>query len=267
MALTGTRRVARKLPVARVLLAPGRRAKLEGVTRTHGVLAVGVATLLTATAAWAHVAATADLSVKWFLVSPPKPVAGQPFRLQAGTSNAGPDAGNARVNIQLPAGVSRLGGSFECSQDGQVLHCDEFPAPVGDDGSGTATFVAAEPGTYTFVVFLDHLSATDSNAANNTDSITVTVASKPVTAGALTINPAHPRAGTRFKASLPVDGADVTAVTCTTNLGRAVGTTAGGRAICSVVTPRSSRGLVLHGRLRARAGDRMFTRPFSFRLR
>jgi hypothetical protein len=238
------------------------------VKGAHGVVLVAVVALVAGAGASARATATADVSVKWAApVEPSKPLVGQIFRLQAGIVNGGPDVGNVRVNVQMPTGVSRVGGGLECTQEGQVLHCDEIKAPVGDDGSGTLTLKAAAPGSYPITVFLDHLDATDPNLADNSDSVTVDVVAIRVAAGALAIKPAHPVAGSPFLVSFPVTGAAIASATCTSTLGRATGKVVGGRATCSIVTPKSARGRVIHGKVIARTETETFARAFSFRLR
>jgi hypothetical protein len=225
------------------------------------------ATLGLAGAASARTTATADLSVKWFGANPAKPLAGSLFTLSASTVNAGPNASHARINIEMPAGVRKVASQLSCTQDVQTLHCDEFDAPVGDDGSGTASFIADTPGSYTFVVDLDHLSAADPNLADNRDSITVTVAEKPVDAGPVSIRPAPPHAGQSFVASFPVTGAAVDSVRCTTSIGKAAPRPSSQRASCVVRAPRSARGRVLRGSVTAKAGTHIFLRRYTVRLR
>ena len=225
------------------------------------------AALGVAGAASARTAATADLSIKWFGVNPLRPLAGSIFTLAASTVNAGPDASHARINIDMPAGVRKVASELACTQDGQTLHCDEFDAPVGDDGSGRASFVADTPGSYTFVVYLDHLSVTDPNLADNRDSITVTVPERPIGAGSLSIRPASPQAGKPFVASFPLTGAAVDSVRCTTSIGKAAPRQSPQRASCAVNTPRSARGRVLRGSVTAIVGTHTFVRRYTVRLR
>jgi hypothetical protein len=246
---------------------------LNSVTRFARLIAMGSVRLL-AVASVALVAvhgaaarqlATADLSVKWLGVQG-KPVVGTPFLLQVGVVNSGPDVGSSRINIEMPLGVHRVGGGLECSQDGQILHCDEIADPLGDDGSGTASFVADTPGDYAFVVFLDHLTAVDPNPADNTDTVTATVAARPVTASAVTLRPAHPRAGTKFVVAFAVQGAPVTAARCATSVGRAVASARSNGVTCAVTTPRAARGRTARVTVTAVAGGQTVTRKVSLRL-
>jgi len=220
-----------------------------------------------AAAASARTAAIADLSIKWFGVDPVRPVAGSVFTLTASTVNAGPDSSNVRVNIDLPAGVRKVGGTLDCTQEGQTLHCDEFNAVIGDDGSGRASFVADAPGSYTFVVYLDHLSATDPNLSDNRDSITVTAGATPVEAGSVTVKPAKPHAGVPFVVSFRVTGAALGTVRCTTSIGTAAPRPSLQAASCAVRTPRSARGRMVHGSVTASVGTHTFVRQYAVRLR
>jgi hypothetical protein len=224
--------------------------------------------------AWARNAATADLSVKWIGPTPAKPVAGANFRLGASIVNAGPDPGHFRVNLQLPAGVRRIGGTLECTGSAPTLTCDEGTASVGDNGTGTASFIADAPGTYTFVVYLDRLDATDPVSANNTDTISVTVgeAAHVLAAGAVTVVPKHPLAGSTVVVSFGVrdttagTAVRVTAARCRVTPGKNRARVAGGRATCTIKTP-ARHGALLKGVLSADAGGRTFSRAFSVRLR
>jgi hypothetical protein len=229
------------------------------------LIALAAVALMAVHDAAARSLATADLSVKWVGVQG-KPVVGAPFLLQASVVNSGPDDGKSRINIQLPPGVRRVGGGLECSQDAQILHCDEVADPVGDNGSGTASFVADTAGDYVFVVFLDHLAAVDPNLANNTDTFTVTVAARPVTASAMAVRPAHPRAGTKFVVTFAVQGAPVAAAHCATSVGRAVTTVRGNGVTCAVMTQRASRGRTAKVTVTAVAGGQTVTRKVSLRL-
>jgi hypothetical protein len=243
-------------------------SNVAGVRTTRRLAVLVAFALATASVALARPTATADLSVKWVgIAGGVKPVAGQTFAIGASIVNAGPDAGGVRVNVRVPAGVRKVGGLFECTAEGQILHCDTFAAPVGDNGSGTVSFIADKPGSYTFDVFLDQLTATDPNVADNSDSLTVAVAAKPVTATPVSSKPPHPRAGSLFSVSMGINGAAPTAPHCTSSLGHATVRVAGSKVVCAIRTPVSCRGLVLHGKLSANAGGRTLSRPFSFRLR
>jgi len=229
------------------------------------LLALAVAALAAA-GAGARPAATADLSVKWVGPQPAKPTVGTIVVLGASIVNGGPDRSHARVNIEVPSGAERVGGTLECTTPPPLMHCDELDAPVGDDGTGTVTFRMSKPGSYTFVVSLDELAAADPDTSNNSDSVTVTV-SQPVAAGAVRLTPPHPRAGRTFVASVAVTGAAVSGVRCTTSVGRATPERTADNASCAVTTPRSAAGRVVSGVVTATAGKAVFARRFSVRLR
>jgi hypothetical protein len=232
------------------------------------ILLLAATALAGGTVAWARSAAGADESVKWVgIAGGVKPVAGQAFSLGLSLVNGGPDRGHVRINVQAPEGVRRLGGSLDCTQNGQLFHCDELDTPVGDNGSGTISFVASAAGTYTFGVSLDRLSTMDPDPSNNSDSIAVTVAPRPVRVGAVLVRPIHPRAGSPFVVSLDVEGAAVTSGRCAVSVGKAAARVAGARVTCSVRTRASSRGRLLRGTIAATAGGRSVTRSFSVRLR
>jgi hypothetical protein len=219
-------------------------------------------------------AATADLSVKFVGPNPAKPTAGHAFLLAAGIVNNGPDTSHFRLNLQAPAGVRRIGGTLECTGGPQTFNCDEADAPVGDDGTGTASFIADAAGTYTFEVSLDRLSASDPVTTNNSDTITVVVAAAQhvLAAGPLSIRPKRPTAGSVVVVSLGVrdstagSAVTVTGARCTASPGVPRASVLGGRATCTVKTARR-RGALLRGTLTAIADGQSFSRPFSVRLR
>jgi hypothetical protein len=123
----------------------------------------------------------------------------------------------------------------------QVPLCDGFTAKVRDDGAGTAVLIADAPGTYTISVFLDRLDATDPTTADDTDTLTVTVrpAAPALAAGAVSIAPAHPRAGSTVDISFGLTdttaGSAVasTAARCTTFFGKVRARVVSGRPTCT----------------------------------
>ena len=244
-----------------------------GVSLAVGSL-VGVS-LLTGSAL-ARSSATADLSIKFVTGSQPKePLVGQSFLLQAGMVNNGPDPGNARVNFRLPSELRRVAGTYDCTGAAPILNCDELTAKVGDDGAGTVVLIADAPGTYSISVFLDRLDATDPTTADDTDTLTVTVrpAAPALAAGAVSIAPAHPRAGSTvviaFGLTDPTAGSTVaaTAARCTASFGNVRARVVSGRPTCTVKTPSARRGAVLRGRLTATARGKQYVRKFAVRLR
>jgi hypothetical protein len=244
--------------------------------RRSGVLltAALACAALAAGLAWGRSAATADLSVKWIGPTPAKPVAGANFSLGASIVNAGPDRGHFRVNVQVPAGVRRIGGTLECTGSGPTFTCDEGTATVGDNGTGTMSFIADAPGTYAFVVYLDRLDAADPVSANNTDTISVTVAEAAhvFAAGPISIAPRRPLPGSTVVVSFGVRdttagaAATITAARCRVTPGRSRARVVGGRATCTIRTP-ARHGALLKGVLSADAGGGTFSRAFSVRLR
>jgi hypothetical protein len=233
------------------------------------LLAGVVIAALAATGAASAVEESADMSVKWegLVVGPPKGTVGRPFLLMFGLLNAGPDVGHVRINVQTPAGVRRVGGALECQPlDSLVLHCDELDAVVGSNRVSRISFTADRPGSYTFTVFLDKLGAADPDPSNNTDTITVSVAAAPVTATAAAVAPARPMAGSSFVASFAVAGGTIEAVRCATSVGTAHGRASGGRAACTVRTPRTAAGRTARVTVGATVGGRTFTRTISVRL-
>jgi hypothetical protein len=105
--------------------------------------------------------------------------------------------------------------------------------------------------------------------------LTVQVAAAPhaLAAGAVSIVPAHPRAGSSVVVSFGVrdttagSAVAVTSARCRAAPGSARARVVGGRATCAVHTPLRARGALLRGTLTATVGGRRFTRRFSVRLR
>jgi len=241
------------------LVKPGFRA----------LIVVAVALVAPSTAV-ARTASTADMSINWQggVQGGIVPRAGSPFALLVHLLNLGPDAGNVRIDIQMPAGVRWVGGEAKCSQDGQALRCEEHVAPSGEEIGRLVSFIADTPGDATFVVSLDNLSATDPNLSNNSQAFTVAVKETLATAGSLALTPAKPRAGSPFVASFTVHGVPIESVRCKTSMGtvsarRPIGSV----AACVIRTSRSARGRIIRGSVTAVVGNTVLSRQFSSRLR
>jgi hypothetical protein len=235
-----------------------------------------VATLLiglVCTSASAATAAgpTADLNIGWTVTSG-KVFAGQHFERDIAYGNAGPDATTARINVQLPSGVSVLGSTVQftnsqCRVSGSLLQCDPVNVPVDSQGEVQILLVAAHAGQYAFTAYFDQLAASDPDTSNNTSSITVPVAAVPLTAGALALSPKHPHAGRPFTAWFRVSGGTVHSVHCKSSVGRAKARASGRRALCIVRTPSSDKGRRDRVTVVAVDGSKTFSRHRSVRLR
>jgi hypothetical protein len=114
---------------------------------------------------------------------------------------------------------------------------------------------------------IDKLAATDPNLADDADSLTVGVSAAPVSAGGISTTPPHPRARTLFVVGFGVEGATVSSTKCASSVGIAQAHRTAARASCTVRTPKSAAGKVVHGSLTAVAGEHTLTRRFSVKLR
>ena len=203
-------------------------------------------------------------------------VAGESFSIFLSVFNNGPDPSSFTIHLQVPEGVTfRPAPGSGCTGTIDLTCFPGYPAPVGDDGSGTLFFQAAAGGMYTFVARLTDEGATDPNAANNEASVTVPVGEAPHTLAVVGfhIAPTHPRAGGTFSVSFRVhdktDGTELapTAARCRASLGHARARVSGARAICVVATPRSARGKPVRGLLTVTARGRSLSRHFAVYLR
>lgn len=244
--------------------------------RGIALLALGCAAVIVPGAAGEG--AVADLEVNFITVGdPPQRTAGAPFSLRVGIGNNGPGASRYRLLLSLPLGVQLHGapGTLECTPAARDLTCETGQAPPDYNSDGTATVIAAAPGSYTFVARLTELDASDPNLANNEASLTVSVVARAraLVAGRLALRPSRPAAGSRFTVSFGVtdrtagDSVTPTGARCTASPGRARARVADGRATCTVTTPARASGKTVKGTLTALIGGRSLSRGFSVRLR
>jgi hypothetical protein len=224
----------------------------------------------------ARSAATADMDISFITVDFPAQLhAGTALTLRVGVGNAGPDASHYRVQVVLPAGVNLVsGGSLECAGTSELV-CSGEDAPAGYNVDGSASVIAAAPGTYRFVARLTELSASDPNLLNNEVSLTVNMVERAhvLVARGLAVRPAKPVAGSRFTVSFRVldqtagRGIVPAAARCRASPGRARARVLGGRATCIVATPINAQGRIVRGVVTAIVGAQRLPKRFSVRLR
>jgi len=125
----------------------------------------------------------ADLNLVSFAVDNPTPVAGSTVNLSFEVGNLGTDAAlNARVSLQLPAGVQWVSGPADCAAASGALVCSFGTL----EQSGTRTrSVALRPTTAGSVTLTGTAGSDtqDPDTANNAASVVLTVAAPPPPAG------------------------------------------------------------------------------------
>jgi hypothetical protein len=218
-------------------------------------------------------------------------VPGRTFRVGVQLLNNGPDATTGAVRLELPPGVrwESPTADAECAGDA-IVRCaaaEPVPAPppalTGFQWT-LGTVVADAPGTYAFRVTAADSPDTDPDSTNNAVTINVSVPAggsggrgggggTAVTAGAVRLTPARPRAGATVAARVAVRAGGTAVrpagVRCTASVGstRLVGSgrAASGSATCVFRVPRSARG-ILRGSVAFTARGQRVTKRFSVRL-
>jgi hypothetical protein len=195
----------------------------------------------------------------------------------------------ASVRFTLPEGL-RFGTDVpdpteSCIGTETTGEC-QTPLTIGTDPQRRSVgwrwdIVADRPGSYVLRAEVIQTSVSDPDLSSNMASVTVVV-SEPtggttpaaVSAGAVKLSPAKPKAGTAVAASVPVTagGGPVrpTGIACAATLGSAklkgTGKTASGRATCLYRTPKSAKGKTLRGAISFTARGKRFTKRFSTKL-
>jgi len=207
------------------------------------------------------------------------------FVLGVNVSLVSPEAASARIRFELPAGLT-WGADFPdpseaCTSTPTTADCRTSPLePIsGANAAGWIwDVVAAAPGSYVVRSEIVESSPADSLPANNASSITLVVSdpvSLTVSAGAATLYPARPRAGSTFAATVrvTVGGLPIvaTGVRCSAVIGRAKVTGLGiariGSVRCGFRTPASARGKTIRGSVSFITTGQRITRQFSAKLR
>ena len=196
--------------------------------------------------------------------------------------STGPDPASVRLRFELPAGL-HWGDDLpdpgeNCTSTTTVAECHP-PFPLDWNNPQMSGFgwlwdvVADAPGSYVLKAELIESSASDPESADDSSSVTAVVkeAAAAVTAGAVKLSPAKPRAGAIVSARVAVTGASPTDVACTGTVGNArvagVGRASAEAASCRYRTPRSARGKTLRGSVAFSANGTKITKRFAVRLR
>jgi hypothetical protein len=218
------------------------------------------------------------------------PVGAATFRVGAQLLSNGPDPASGSIRITMPPGIRWASGPPTAAEGCEVtdaVTCTT-PEPIAPPPPAFTGFqwvwpvVADAPGSYPFRLEIASSSAADPDTTNN--AITIVVSVQPATGGddsaavsasAVRVSPAKPRAGSTVVASVRVSrsGAAVrpTRVTCAASVGttkvKGGAKSSSGLASCLFRTPRAGKGKTMRGSVSFRAGGRSFTKRFSARLR
>jgi hypothetical protein len=211
------------------------------------------------------------------------------FKAGAIVDNNGGEEATARVRFTLPEGL-RFGTDVpdpteSCIGTETTGEC-QTPLTIGTDPSRrtngwTWDIVADRAGSYVLRAEITQTSVFDPDLTSNMASATIIV-SEPtggttpaaVSAGAVKLSPAKPKAGTAVAASVPVTAGEApvrpTGIACAATLGSAklkgTGKAASGRATCLYRTPKSAKGKTLRGAISFTARGKRFTKRFSVKL-
>jgi hypothetical protein len=207
------------------------------------------------------------------------------FVLGVNVSLVNPEAASARIRFELPAGLT-WGADFPdpsevCTSTPTTADCRTATLEplAGANASGWAwDVIASAPGSYVVRAEIVESSPADSLPANNSSAITVVVSdpiAATVSAGAARLDPARPRAGSSFAATVPVTAGGLpltpSGIQCSATVaGKKVAGTRkarSGSARCSFRTPASARGKTIRGSVSFIAGGKRITRQFSAKLR
>ena len=214
-------------------------------------------------------------------------IASLSFRAGAVVDNDGGEETTARLRFVLPDGV-RFGTdlpdpSESCTTDGRTAEC-QTPVLIGTEPSRRTSgwdwdIIAERPGSYVFRAEITQASVTDPNASNNSASATVVVSVAPppvptVSASAVRLAPARPKAGSAVTATVRVSVDDIavrpSAVACTGAIGgmkvRGTPRAGSGTAACIYRPPRAAKGKTLRGTVAFTAGGKRLAKRFSARL-
>jgi hypothetical protein len=203
------------------------------------------------------------------------------------------EPGGAKIRFQLAEGL-RFGTDAPdaeemCVNTGSAAECTiptrEPVLMLSTWGIGWDV-VAERTGTYVLRADIVETTTADPNPSDNSSSVTVVVTEAPgggrpgggsgaaVSAGAVKLVPAKPRAGSAVSATVRVTAGGSplrpSRVSCAGRIGSAKlagkPRAASGTAKCSYRTPRSARGKMLRGTVSFTARGRSFAKRFSVRL-
>lgn len=207
-----------------------------------------------------------------------------------------PQPASARIRFELAEGL-RWGRdepdpTEQCTATPTTGVCQspQLQPISGGTGSGWAwEIIAARAGSYVLRAEILDASDTDPVESNNTASVTIVVtepstgggsgggggtATASVSAGAVKLSPAKPKAGSTLVASVRVTrgGAPVkpAGIACSATIGKTKvkggAKSSSGLASCLFKTPRSGKGKTMLGSVSFTAGGQSFTKRFSARL-
>jgi hypothetical protein len=194
-------------------------------------------------------------------------------------NSTGPDPAKVKVRFALPPGLHWGADGPDPGEECTASEQTTCETTVPGDGVTTGwgwNVTAEKAGMYTLSAQIIESSTTDPDASNNTTSITVTVTEAVVvSASAVKLSPAKPKAGAAFTATVRVSAGGnpirPTAVRCTgaTGATKLKGTprAAVGTATCVYRPPKTAKGKRLSGAIELVARGEPFTKRFSAKLR
>jgi hypothetical protein len=194
-------------------------------------------------------------------------------------NSTGPDPAAVKVGFALPPGLHWGADGPDAGEECTASEQTTCETTVPGDGVTTGwgwNVTAEKPGMYTLNAQIIESSTTDSDASNNTTSITVNVTEAVVvSASAVKLSPLKPKAGAAVTATVRVVAGGVpirpSAVRCTGVAGvaklRGTPRATVGSASCAYRPPKTARGKRLSGAIELIARGEPFTKRFSAKLR
>jgi hypothetical protein len=200
-------------------------------------------------------------------------------------TNLGPDPATVKVQIALPTGLHWGADAPDPGENctvGETSVCDSALTAQGNSSLAAMGWdvVADSTGSYTLRVQILESSTADPDTSDNASTVTVVVTqptsgSAALSASAVKVSPAKPKAGSRVVASVRVTrgGSPVkpTGIACAATVGKTKvkgsAKSSSGIASCLFKTPTSGKGKKMLGSVSFKAGGKSFTRRFSAGLR
>lgn len=223
-------------------------------------------------------------------------IAGPTFWAGVELSLITPQPASARIRFELPEGL-RWGRdepdpTEQCTATPTTGVCQSPQLQPITGGTGTGwvwEIVAARAGSYALRAEILDASDSDPVAGNNTAAVTIVVTepstgggsggsggtgTATVSASAVKLSPAKPKAGSTLVASVRVTrgGSPVkpTGIACSASVGSAKvkggAKSSSGLASCLFKTPKSGKGKTMLGSVSFTAGGQSFTKRFSAKL-
>jgi Domain of unknown function DUF11 len=204
--------------------------------------------------------------------------------------NMGPDPATVKVQIELPAGLHWGSDAPDPSEACTVGETSVCTLVLGTQGNFAFSawgwdVVADTTGSYTLKVQVIESSTPDPDTSDNASAVTVVVTqpAEPepspeppaaVTASAVKVSPAKPKAGSAVVASVRVSRGESPlrprGIACAATIGKTKikggAKSSSGVASCLFKTPKAGKGKRMLGSVSFSAGGQSFTKRFSVKL-